>query len=72
MTVIKKVWDWLFISLQDALLKQIFLDRDRDRDRDSGDVCFCDLSSRNNASLRAMCVYDCTAAVGNLEPKLCH
>ena len=26
-------WDWLFIFLQDVLLKQIFRDRDRDRDR---------------------------------------
>jgi hypothetical protein len=26
--------DWLFIFLQDMLLKEIFRDRDRDRDRD--------------------------------------
>ncbi len=29
-------WDWLFIFLQDVLLKQIFRDRDRDRDAFAG------------------------------------
>jgi hypothetical protein len=33
---VEEGWDWLFIFLQDVLLKQIFRDRDRDRDRGHG------------------------------------
>ncbi len=31
--LLEKGWNWLFMFLQDALLKQIFSDRDLDRDR---------------------------------------